>query len=277
MQESIVYQKGLALFDAGRYSDASIEFMKLADRPRSMYHLGLCCVQDGDRTGALSWFKQCLEDKGGDYGFCRNAYYHIGELTENTVHYKVGAKHGDAQCAYKYGIHLYHVDKDKDKDKDRRKAVRWLKKSITVAHPFRGDAFYALGAVYLQDAEKRLDGIKYIEAAVMEGCEAASDLLLQISCSVPKVIETESSPSVAYEAALTLYHEGEPEKAIEKLRNKSVLKTPMVLYTLGLIYLSLQDRRSCSTGFMFVHKAAVAKYPYDKAVSFFSKVESFVR
>jgi len=258
--------RGLALFEKGDFEAAQSEFKKLNDNPRGKYDLARCKIELGDTAGALQLFKECLlNNHGGDFLYCRRAYYFLGQLTGSATYYKQGARLGDCECAYMYGIELYQKD-------ERLKAARWMRLAVSECNPLRGNAFYALGAIYLKMANQRVTGVKYVETAVKEGCEAAEDLLLQMSCAVPKTLSIPYTCS-AFETALVLHHNGDTEKGIAML-SKGVAKLPLVHYAMGLMYLSLKNRHS--TGVAYICKAATADFPNEEAVAFLAKLESFV-
>ena len=237
---------------------------KEALRSRGLFDSAQAEMRLGKKRSAIQLFKASIEtSRGGDFLYCRRAYYFLGQLTGNNYYYEDGARKGDLECAYKYAIYL------SSEKALPRTVVRWLKLAVAQPHALRGEAFYALGVNCLQN-NKEVDGIKYIETAVLESCEAASDFLLQISCLVPEIFETNSCPF--YEKAVAFFYDGEAEKAIKNF-GKIVPKSPLIYYTIGLIYLSLENKHS--TGISYICKAATAQYPHENAIAFLQKLKSF--
>ena len=162
----MAYQEGVRLFREGLYAEAKPFLQEPTDHHR--FWLAKCELELGDSQRALELFHACCVT-------VPNAFLFIAKLTpEPERSLKLGAHLKDPDCAYELGLLYYSSAKP-------LRAVKYFNMVLNRCTTRNGEVFYALGALYLKTPNQRAKGIRFLECAVQEGYESATDLLEQIT------------------------------------------------------------------------------------------------
>lgn len=160
------YTEALRLFREGLYAEAKPLLLEPSDHHRFM--LAQCELFLGDSRRALELFHACSLT-------VPNAYTFIAKLTsEPELYLKRGAALKDPECAYELGLLYYGTSKP-------LRAVKYFNMVLDRCTTRNGEVFYALGALYLKTPKQRAKGVSFLECAVLEGYESATDLLEQLT------------------------------------------------------------------------------------------------
>ena len=162
----MAYLEAIRLFREGLYAEAKHLLLEPNDHHR--YWLAQCELNLGNSQRALELFHACALT-------VPNAYAFIAKLTlEPERWYKMGAKLKDADCAYELGLLYYSSEKP-------LRAVPYFHMVLDRCTTRNGEVYYALGALYLKTPNQRAKGVRFLDCAVQEGYESATDLLEQLS------------------------------------------------------------------------------------------------
>lgn len=162
----MAYLEGLRLFREGLFAEAKQFLQEPTDHHR--FFLAQCELGLGDSQRALELFHACALT-------VPKAYTFIAKLTSKPERYlKLGADLKDPDCAYELGLIYYSSAKP-------LRAVKYFNMVLDRCTTRNGEVFYALGALYLKTPNQRAKGIRFLECAVQEGYESATDLLDQIN------------------------------------------------------------------------------------------------
>ena len=160
------YTEALRLFRDGLYAEAKPLLLEPSDHHRFL--LAQCELHLGDSQRALELFHACALT-------VPNAYAFIAKLTPEPERYlKLGAVLKDPECAYELGLLYYSSAKP-------LRAVKYFNMVLDRCTTRNGEVYYALGALFLKTPNQRSKGISFLECAVVEGYENATDLLEQMN------------------------------------------------------------------------------------------------